>query len=52
MTHMLPAGGYVMQSQNNMVLPLGSSIVFVADVEERGKERWGKADKNTIVNFS
>ena len=26
---MLPAGGHVMQSQDNMVLPVGLGIVFV-----------------------
>jgi hypothetical protein len=34
---MLPAGGHVMQSQDNMVLPVGLGIVFVEWSGGRGR---------------
>jgi hypothetical protein len=38
---MLSAGGHVMQSQNNMVLPVGLGIVFV----EWNRGREGEVEK-------
>jgi hypothetical protein len=49
---MLPAGGHVMQSQDNMVLPVGLGIVFVEWSGVEGEVEVEKADKNTIVKLS